>query len=174
MYIKIGGEYADREFYLLSELLDIIDDKIIDVCQRISISADPVSDGLTDRGEYFIGVGLSVIQQYLTDTLTLTGISKKRAFDIGPRYSKDLTFISIINAAANWWKHYPEWLGQESNNHLASRTQQIIMEVTDSQHYPLSNVLAELVGKSDITLSALLPNVVLWRAAVDVERRRNA
>lgn len=104
----------------------------------------------------------------------MTGISKKRAFDIGPRYSKDLTFISIINAAANWWKHFPEWLGQESNNHLASRTQQIIMEVTDSQHYPLSNVLAELVGKSDITLSALLPNVVLWRAAVDVERRRNA
>lgn len=170
MYIKNGSEYADREFHLLTEILNIIDEKVIDVNKRISTSVDPVSDGLTDRGEYFIGVGLSLIQQYLTDTLTLTGLTKKRALDIGPRYSEDLTFISIINAAANWWKHSAEWFGKVEKEKKGFQTQNIIIAVTDSLDYPLSNVLAELLGTSDSTLSALLPNVLLWREAVDFER----
>jgi len=95
MYLKVGGEYADQELQLLTELLNDLDGKVAEVSNLISKSADPVSDGLTDRGEYFIGVGFSVIQQYLTDTLTLTGVNKRRAFDIGPRYSEEFTFISV-------------------------------------------------------------------------------
>ena len=112
MYLKVGGEYADRELQLLAELLNNLDEKVVEVSNLISKSVDPESDGLTDRGEYFIGVGFSVIQQYLTDTLTLTRVSKRRALDIGPRYSEEFTFISVVNAAANWWKHSTEWVGQ--------------------------------------------------------------
>lgn len=177
MYLKIGDEYADHELCLLSELLNILDDKVIEVSKFIATSVDPESDDLTDRGEYFIGVGFSVIQQYLTDTLTLTGISKKRALDIGPRYSGELTFISIVNAAANWWKHSAEWWGQETTSGLASQTQRIVLEIVlesaETPDYPLSNVLAKLLDTSEITLSALLPNLVLWRSAVDTERREN-
>lgn len=173
MYLKVGGEYADREFQLLSELLNILDEKVVEVSNLIAISVDPESDGLTDRGEYFIGAGFSIIQQYLIDTLTLTSISKRRAFDLGPRYSEELTFISVVNAAANWWKHSAEWVGKENNNKLALQTQRVIAETAESLDYPLSNVLAKLVGTSDITLSALLPDLVLWRSAVDIERCEN-
>lgn len=174
MYLKVGGEYADRELHLLSELLNILDGKIVEVSNLISNSFDPESDGLTDRGEYFIGVGFSVMQQYLTDTLTLTGISKKRAFDIGPRYSKEFTFISVVNAAANWWKHSAEWFGKETTNVLALQTQKIVADTAETLDYPLSNVLAKLLGTTEITLSALLPNLVLWRSALDTKRHENA
>jgi hypothetical protein len=174
MYLKVGDEYADLEFQLLSELLSILDRKVVEVSSIIRTSVDPESDGLTDRGEYFIGVGFSVIQQYLIDTLTLTGINKKSAFDIGPRYSEEFAFVSILNAAANWWKHSAEWVGQETTNGMALQTQRIVTETAGSLDYPLSNVLAKLLGTSDITLSALLPDLVLWRSAIDTERRENA
>lgn len=122
MYLKVGGDYADRELQLLVELLNNLDEKVVEVSNLISKSVDPESDGLTDRGEYFIGVGFSVIQQYLTDTLTLTGVSKRRALDIGPRYSEEFTFISVVNAAANWWKHSAEWVSQETTSRLVLQT----------------------------------------------------
>lgn len=174
MYLKVGDEYADRELQLLTELLNILDEKVVEVRNLISKSVDPESDGLTDRGEYFIGVGFSVIQQYLTDTLTLTGVSKRKAFDIGPRYSEEFTFISVVNAAANWWKHSAEWVDQETTSTLALQTQRIVVETAESLDYPLSNVLAKLLGTSEITLCALLPNLVLWRSAVDTVVRENA
>ncbi|GGY52428.1 hypothetical protein GCM10011297_26670 [Bacterioplanes sanyensis] len=174
MYVKFENDYADRELQLLAELLSILDEKLAEVSNLISKSVDPESDGLTDRGEYFIGVGFSVIQQYLTDTLTLTGMSKRKALDIGPRYSKEFTFISVVNAAANWWKHSAEWVGQETTSTLASRTQRIVIETAESLDYPLSNVLAKLLGSSEIMLCALLPNLVLWRSAIDTAVRENA
>ncbi|NRQ43969.1 hypothetical protein HRH59_15600 [Rheinheimera sp. YQF-2] len=174
MYLKVGGEYADRELQFLAELLNNLDEKVVEVSNLIFKSVDPESDGLTDRGEYFIGVGFSVIQQYLTDTLTLTGVSKSRALDIGPRYSEEFTFISVVNAAANWWKHSAEWVGQETRSRLALQTQKIVVETAESLDYPLSNVLAKLLGTSEITLSALLPNLVLWRSALDTVVRENA
>lgn len=174
MYLKVKGEYADRELQLLSELLNIIDGKVVEINNLISKSLDPESDGLTDRGEYFIGVGFSVIQQYLTDTLTLTGVSKRSALNVGPRYSEYFTFVAVVNAAANWWKHSAEWVGQKATSGLALQTQGIVAETAESLDYPLSNVLAKLLGTNEITLSALLPNLVLWRSAVDAERRENA
>lgn len=174
MYLKIGDEYADGELRLLSDLLNTLDEKVVEINRLISASVDPDSDGLTDRGEYFIGVGFSAMQQYLTDTLTLTGIKKHRAFEIGPRHSDRLTFVAVVNAAANWWKHSAEWVGQPMQNGLAEKTQEIVLEVAGTEDYPLSNVLAKLQNTSEITLSALLPNLVLWRSAVDAEKEKHA
>ena len=53
MFLKVGDEYGDRELWLLSELLNILDDKVIEVSQLIAMASDPESDGLADRGEYF-------------------------------------------------------------------------------------------------------------------------
>lgn len=173
MYLKIGDdEYADTNLGLLSELLTILDEKVTEVNRLIAGSADPETDGLTDRGEYFIGVGLSAIQQYLTDTLTLTGIKKHCAFNLAPQYSSDFTFVAVVNAAANWWKHSAEWHDQEHPNDLALKTQKIVFEVVGEEGLgsPLSNVLAALQDTHEITLSALLPNLVLWRSAVDTKR----
>lgn len=174
MYLKGGNEYADGDLQLLSELLAILDSKLAEISSLIVASVDPESDGLTDRGEYFVGVGFSAIQQYLTDTLTLTGISKSRAFDIGPIHSDGLPFVAVVNAAANWWKHSAEWVEQPTRNRLTLRTKEIVTTVSGTEDYPLSNVLTNLQNSTDITLGALLPSLVLWRSAVDCERRKSA
>ena len=174
MYLKIGEEFADGEFQLLSELLAILDGEILRVQKMIRTSDNPDAEGLTDRGEYFIGVGLTAVQQYLTDTLAQTGISKKTALEIGPRYSSENTFVGVVNAAANWWKHSAEWSSQSAERADALRTQQIITDVTGSADYALSNVLSNLLGSENVSLGSLVPNLVLWRTAVDESRVRNA
>jgi hypothetical protein len=174
MYIKFDDQFADGELNMLSELLFLLDQKIIEITTLIKSSSDPESDGLTDRCEYFVGVGFSAIQQYLTDTLTFTGVNKAVALNLGPVYSENITFVSVLNSVANFWKHSPEWLSSENFRKDVLRTQEIISTVTESNDYPLSNVLAELLGSSNITLSALLPKLVIWRAAVDISRKGNA
>jgi hypothetical protein len=172
MYLKIDEEYVDYNLPLLSNLLSTLDQELIEVNRLIFSTADPESYDLTERGEYLIGVGFSAMQQYITETLTFTGVNKTRALDIGPRHTKEITFVSVVNAAANWWKHSAEWVAQPEKSKLAERTQEIVMKVTNTRDYQLSNVLAELLGTSEITLSALLPNLILWRSDVDAAREK--
>lgn len=170
MYIKIGTDFADPNLHLLLGLLKTLDQKIVEITELILDSPDPESDGLTDNGEYFIGAGFVLIQQYLTDTLTLTGISKRTAFELGPRYSKEHSVVMIINAAANWWKHESEWIGNHPNKQ-SQLTREVIMSITEyALDYPLSNVLSKLLQTSNITLSALKPKLIHWRKAIDENR----
>lgn len=168
MFTVIGNEFADQELQLLSELLNVLDVKIIDIRKSIYDSLDPESEGLLDKAEYFIGVGFSTIQQYLTDTLTLTGLNKREALDIGPKFSEEFHFIAVLNAAANWWKHSPEWLASEKKEDKQTlRTQNTVVTVAETEDYPLSNVLAKLTSSNEGTLSSLLPNILLWRSSVN-------
>ncbi|WP_071871558.1 hypothetical protein [Atopomonas hussainii] len=167
MFLKADEEFIDYNFQLLSSLLKKLDDELTDINRLILSIDDPESYGLTDRGEYLIGVGFSAMQQYMTETLSMTGLNKNHALDIGPKHNKESTVISIVNAAANWWKHSAEWANQSEISNLSRRTQAKIMGVTNTNMYQLSNVLAELLGTSEITLSALLPSLALWRSDVD-------
>jgi len=173
MYIRIDDRFADDQLHLLSELLALLDTKIIEIYKLLATTSDPESDGLLDRGEYFLGIGIVAIQQYLADTLTLTGIEKKQALNLGPAYSEQLTFVAVLNAAANWWKHSAERYPNTAPRRDAVRSSEIVNEVGDSDSYELSNVLANLLRTSEVTLCSLLPNLVLWRSALDQERRKN-
>lgn len=68
MYLKVDEGFADRELALLTDLLELLDAKLAGIQDAIASNADPESAGLTDQGEYFIGVGLCAVQQYLVDT----------------------------------------------------------------------------------------------------------
>lgn len=171
MYLKLGEEFLDGELRLLEELLALLDSKLLPIHEDIARSNDPESDGLLDRGEYLIGVGFCITQQYLVDTLTLTGVNKSEAFDLGPRTSSGASAISAVNAAANWWKHSAEWVGADSVPAPARRTVDVVEGLSArNTDYALSNVLAALVGSEDFSLSALVPCLTAWRAAVH-ERR---
>jgi hypothetical protein len=174
MYIRIDDQFADYQLQLLSELLALLDTKIIEIYKLLAETSDPESDGLFDRGEYLFGIGVVAIQQYLADTLTLTGIEKKHALNLGPAYSEQLTFVAVLNAAANWWKHSAERHSNTAPRKDAARSLEIVTEVSDSDSYELSNVLAKLLRSSEVTLCSLLPNLILWRSALDRERRKNA
>jgi hypothetical protein len=172
VYIKAGSEIADPEYGLLSELLDILDGQLEEITKKIIQSKDPESDGLTDKGEYFIGIGFTAIQQYLAETLILTGVSKSRALELGQEYSENVTYVAIINAAANWWKHEPEWFPEGPKRADSIKVSEIISEIAQSEQYCLSNVLENLSAPSKVSLCSLLPRLRAWRQSI--ERERNA
>lgn len=174
MYLKIGNEFADDEIALLGDLLAMIDKELLRIQAQIELSKDPESDGLLDRGEYFVGVGFTAIQQYFTDTLILTGIDKKAALEVGPRYSSSLSLAQAINAAANYWKHSAEWNLENKLRKDTQRTIEVVSEVADANYYPLYNSLCALLRGSEVTLCSLIPMLVLWRTSIDKVREENA
>lgn len=130
VYLKVGDEYADGEMALLADLLAMIDNELFQVQAHIEASKDTESDGLLDRGEYFVGIGFTAIQQYFTDTLTLEKFDKKTALDIGPQHSSGYSFAYAINALANYWKHSAEWFAKTDLRNDAQRTIQISSEIS--------------------------------------------
>jgi len=100
MFVKDGKEIAGSRLAIICELFVLLDGKIFEIHNSIRKSVDPESDGLCDRGEYFMGIGFVAAQQYLVDTI-VTGIAKQKAYEWGPVHSSGITFVSLINSAAN-------------------------------------------------------------------------
>lgn len=170
MYIKVGGEFGDVDLANLCELLDMLDEKITEIVSLVSKSRDPESDGLCDRGEYFVGVGFVAIQQYLNETRSLTGIKKNEAYGLGPVHSTGITYIGLFNYVANWWKHEAEWWEKQEDGGLLQDGKETAYRVYDAAgttDYPLSGVLASLCAPESLSLAALVPYLEQWRAAVD-------
>ncbi|CAG36144.1 hypothetical protein [Desulfotalea psychrophila] len=109
MYLKIGKEFADSDFYFLTEMLEHLDFKVKAINNEISLSADPDSDRLCDKGEYFIGVGFSLIQRYISSTYPQLDVRKDDALKLGKKITDELSYIKVINAGANYWKHQDGW-----------------------------------------------------------------
>lgn len=157
---------VDCELDRLCELLDLLDQKISEISALIRESVDPDAEGLLDRGEYFIGVGFVAIQQYLLDSLMFTGIEKDKAYKLGSVHSSGITYVALINSAANWWKHEAEWAGNNKVPKSGERTFIHITDVAETVGYELSVVLASLCGSGSLSLKGVVPWLVEWRNAV--------
>jgi hypothetical protein len=174
MFLKVDDEFGDGELAILCELLGMLDKRISEIQSLISRSSDPESDGLCDKGEYFIGVGFAAIQQYLVDTLISTGINKIDAYKLGSAFDKDKTYIELIDSAANWWKHEAEWWNTGKVPKNGERTFAHVTSIADSQDYALSIVLASICGSGSLSsLGAIVPYLKEWRSAVHDARPRD-
>ena len=94
--IKVGDDYADGDFSLLSRHLDLLDFELARINAAIKESSDSESDGLCDTGEYFIGHGFVAIQRYLTSTYAGLRIAQSVAFSVPPIVNSNLTFAEAI------------------------------------------------------------------------------
>jgi len=160
----------DIELDRLRELLEVLDGKLCQIEKSILNSADPESDGLFDRGEYFIGVGFVAIQQHFIDSLIALDINKKEAYSLGSKHSSGVSCAAVINAAANWWKHEAEWFKNGSVPKNGERTFEIIMNISNQYEYALSNVLASFSESKDLSLTkSVIPHVEEWTKALLVE-----
>jgi hypothetical protein len=172
MFFVIGNEFADGELGILCELLDILDEKLVEIDQLIRKSEGPESDGLLDRGEYFIGVGFVAIQRYLVETILFTGLEKREAYSLGPAHSSGETYIDLMNYCANWWKHEPEWYNNKIVPKNGEKSFINITNIADTPSYELSNVLASLCGSSKFCFDSIVPYLKEWRADVHKSRKK--
>jgi hypothetical protein len=174
VYIKVGNEFADDELGNLSDFLALLDAKLEEIQSQINESPCPDSEGIFDKGEYFIGLGFSAIQKYITSIHGQDDVPKSNALNLGKKHSEGTTIISVINAAANYWKHQDEWglknlVSKDTSNlnDAAKKTIAKIEEVTPWDDYTCSNVIAALTSVGNIKLSPLIPTLIDWRSEID-------
>lgn len=167
--IKVGHRYADADFTLLARHLHLLDLELTQLNAAITESRDPVSTGLCDTAEYFIGHGFVAIQRYLTATRTGLGVSVAESFGVPPLMDSGLSLAVAINAGANYWKHTEEWIETINKSDDADlkgsalKTLQQIEAITPWEEYTCSNLLAVLLDGQALELSRLLPKIEEWR-----------
>tara|TARA_R110001606_G_scaffold399101_1_gene580713 strand:- start:3236 stop:3766 length:531 start_codon:yes stop_codon:yes gene_type:complete len=172
LLVDENGVTVNTELFRLCKLLEIIDSKLYEIEACISRSVDPESDGLFDLGEYFIGVGFVAIQQHLNDSLIGIDLNKKEAYSLGPIHSSGVSSISVINAAANWWKHEAEWFKNDNIPKNGKHTVEIIRGISNGHEYALSNVLASFSESKCLSLTkSVVPHIEEWEKALGVEIR---
>ncbi len=169
-YIKVENSFADYELVNLRDFLKLLDSKLASIEREISEASCPDSKGVFDKAEYYVGLGFSAIQKYMTSIYTQSGLSKKNALNQGRRFCEESTVVSIINATANYWKHEDEWglrnivLRDKSQlKDMPKNTVLTIEKVTPWADYTCTNVIAGLTEKGNIQLSPLIPVLTEWR-----------
>ncbi|MGZ8410435.1 MAG: hypothetical protein ACXWVS_11055 [Hyphomicrobium sp.] len=192
MYMKIGNDFGDADLYFLKDILIMLDAKLLELDCKIQEarknSIDPEGLGLFDKGEYIIGMGFAACQRYMTSTFGPMKVEKEDALKIGPNHENGESIATIINAAANYWKHCDEWRHvsfarePESNMVVAilhdidiltghqKKTIKQIETVTPWADYTCSNLLASLIKTSELSelrLSLLVPFLEEWRNQLD-------
>jgi hypothetical protein len=131
---------------------------------------DAESLRLFGRGEYFIWLGFSTIQQYLQQAYSQLDVAKGDALECGEKYLATISHVKVISEGANYWKHKEEW-GLLTNvkkditflSRIATKTIRNIEKVTPWDDYTCSNLLAELTIGKPFQLISLLPFLIAWR-----------
>ncbi len=115
-----------------------------------------------ERMESVVGLGFVACQQYLNTTysqLARPGQKRWQVVASPPRHSCGKSFASIVDAAANYWKHHGEW-----PNPLEARTREVIDALTSSTgDYVLGSLLVSLVRPEPPRLSSMVHELKLWR-----------
>lgn len=166
MYINNLDGFINTQLHCLSELFELIDNKLSSIDLSIQQSTDPESDGYFDRAEYFIGVGFVAAQQYLVDTLLFTKLNKNIAYQLGPIHPNGVTYANLINSCANWWKHEAEWYEKQKVPKKGMTNFANVVSTSEQYEYALSSVLATICPIHELPFKYLTQYLIEWRNAV--------
>ena len=166
MFLTNGGKPAiDYDLNMLREIALVIAKRLDDLDREILKYPDPDQFGFYDTAEGLCGIGFVACQQYFVATASWLRCTKSMAFSHGPVHPCGERVVSIINHAANYWKHGHKWVLGNSE-HQEFRTQDglelILSDVEDG--YFLTVILARLVTPlNSYRLGHLLPKLAAWR-----------
>lgn len=162
-----GNELHDLGIGYLTGFLESLDNSLSPIHTAIESSSICEVESYCDHGEYLIGVGFCVMQRYLFDVLQDIEIDPGLARDLGPKSNNNVAVARLIHAAANYWKHAPEWhVWLQELEPKSQKTIDEVLHTRDSAHYPLSDLLADLCYKESVQLVNCLPYLVEWRKAI--------
>lgn len=157
VFIHIRGTmiFLDFELGFLKDAAQFVDAQLVRLENEFHSSEDPDQFGVIDRGEYVIGLGCVTCQQFIAASCSIIGVSKTDALDLGPKHRSGNSIASILNAAANYWKHSSEWNG-DKNGRL---TRKILAEVGEclDKDFVLMCVLQELLAPFPLRFDRIVP-----------------
>ncbi len=106
--IRDGKPHFDYDLESLRELTLVLDARLDSIERSIQKYSD--ADMFGDSAEAVCGLGFVACQQYLAATASWLGVEKTPALQCSPNHVCGDTIVSIVNHAANYWKHGDEWL----------------------------------------------------------------
>jgi hypothetical protein len=132
-------------------------------------SPDPDAFGIFDEMEYLAGFGFVACQTYATAVVSRSQLRgrKREALALGPKHRTGQSMAQLINAAANYWKHSPEWALDEPTA-PAAQTIAVIsrLGVDADAPYPVANMLREILTPHKARVENLIPFLTQWRDAL--------
>lgn len=102
-----GGDIYDEELSSLQQALRLIDGELTRLDIEIRAAGQEVPQ--MEQADYLAGLGFVACQRYIKSIAGLHKKSGRPWFDFGKRSASGATVVSLINAAANVWKHEAEW-----------------------------------------------------------------
>lgn len=164
MLLQLNNEILDCELHRAQEAINFVDKKIDEISSHIKKSRSRTPEYLYDNGEYYFGLGFSIFQRHLTETLCGLQVSKKEALKLGHKHSSGYTFVEIINSSANWWKHEAEWHSNNKKANPSKQTIDIVLAIAPNAEWPLSNVLFTISSTS--RFKELFPYLEEWNRQI--------
>lgn len=161
--IADGKPSIDYSLYVLKEIASVLDERLSEIERQIQSGAE--ADWFGDTAEGLCGVGFVACQQYLTATASWVDVAKSTALGCGPIHPCGNTIASIVNHAANYWKHSDEWSHETSKSQQARTQDGLEAILADFENgYPLTVILARLVFPSkNWRFGELIPRLTDWR-----------
>ncbi len=154
----------DFEKCFLADLLAMVGDRLVALQSYIDPKDPEGSSDVFDPMEHLAGVGMVAAQRYLASICNWLSVSKNDAMKWGPQ-KKDVAVASIVNAAANYWKHVEEGNGAIHQDTRGTLEQ---IGVNLESGYCVSNALYECGYKH---LSEVMKDLLAWRDAVIEEAK---
>jgi hypothetical protein len=167
MFLTHDNAVIDYDLDLLAHIVEALDMQLGRDCEAATTSPDADSFGIFDRLEHLTGLGFVACQTYLASTYGSLHIPKDVALKLGPLHRPWMPVASLVNHAANLWKHQDEWALQQ-NTRARDR---IIKAFNDLGYpalgeYPLSGCLAELCSPAEARFKSMLTSLSQWRDAL--------
>ena len=157
----------DFDLDFLKEATALVDRRLEQLEREAKASPDPDMYGVYDQAEYITGFGFVACQTYATGVISLSKVGKRDAFALGPKHRTGLTMIEITYAAANYWKHSPEW-SFDALTPQQQETRDVIerLGVKIPNSYPVANMLRRILTPHPARFANLIPFLTQWRDAL--------
>ncbi len=150
----------DFDLDFLRAAAALVDASLDQLNGKAHASPDPDAFGIFDEMEYISGLGFVACQTYATAVASRSQLKNKKreALALGPRHRTGRSMAQLINAAANHWKHSPEW-SLDAPTTQAAQTLEVISSLgvdTDSS-YPVANMLYAILTPHPARFANLIP-----------------
>ena len=159
----------DFDLDFLRAAVTLVDASLARLDESARSSPDPDAFGIFDELEYISGFGFIACQTYATAVASRSQFRnrKREALALGPRHRTGRSMAELVNAAANYWKHSPEW-SLDAPTTQAAQTIEVIstLGVDSDASYPIANALHEILTPHPARFANLVPFLTQWRNAL--------
>lgn len=159
----------DFDLDFLRASVTLVDASLERLDEEAHSSPDPDAFGVFDELEYVTGLGFVACQTYATSVASRSQFKNKKreALALGPKHPTGRSMAQLINAAANHWKHSPEW-SLDTPTTQARQTLEVIssLGVDINSSYPIAKMLYIMLSPQSARVANLIPFLIQWRDAL--------